>query len=106
VTCEIAGRDCLTSAPPCDHQDGSLLDHVRDDTIGLSGTSVIGRASIPEHLQGRVSTDSILATERLVLSTVDLGISTAAPDRGGPDDAGGGGGSRYRDGDRDNEGQD
>ena len=55
-----------------------LLDHVRDDTIGLPWSSVILRSSIPKDLQGRVSRYSILVTQRLILCTVDLLVSVSS----------------------------
>jgi len=53
----------------------SLLDHVRDNTIGLPWSSVILRSTVPEDLQGRVSRYSVLITQGLVLCTVDLLVS-------------------------------
>jgi hypothetical protein len=54
---------------------GSLLDHVGDDTIGLPWSSVIGRRTVPKHLQGGVTADTVLVTKGLVLGTVDLVVS-------------------------------
>jgi hypothetical protein len=56
----------------------SLLDHIRDNTIGLPWSSVILRSSIPEDLQGWVSRYSILVTQGLVLCTVDLLVSVSS----------------------------
>lgn len=38
------------------------LDHVADDTVGFSWTGVVGRDTVPEHLQGGVTGDSVLST--------------------------------------------
>jgi hypothetical protein len=77
VTWEIAGSDCLrvSLGRECGGF-GSLLDHVRDDTIGLPWSSVILGSTIPEDLQGWVSRYSVLVTQRLVLCAVDLEVST------------------------------
>lgn len=55
----------------------SLLDHVRDDTIGLPWSSVILRSTVPEDFQSWVSRYSVLVTQRLVLCAVDLLVSVS-----------------------------
>lgn len=86
VTCEMAGRDCLSAGQPVIRSQrdrtsdvaqrrwsSDSLDHVRDDTVRLPWSSIVGRTTIPKHLQGGVSTNAILVTKRLLLGTVDLG---------------------------------
>lgn len=63
------------------------LDHVGDDTVRLPRSGIVGRATVPKDLQGRVPAHAILVTKRLLLGTVDLRGTSVSPlltvDRGG-----------------------
>lgn len=77
----IAGKLCLELSQPLAHtflhlalfhiQDS--LDHVRYDTVRLSGTRVVGRHAVPEHLERRVTVHAILGAQLLLFGAVDLG---------------------------------
>jgi hypothetical protein len=53
--------------------DSHSLDHVANDAVGFSWPSVVGRDTVPEHLQGGVTGNAIFSTEVGLFRTVDLG---------------------------------
>lgn len=51
----------------------SLLAHVRDDALGLTGATVVGGGALAEDLEGGVALDAVLLADSLLLGAVDLG---------------------------------
>ena len=75
MTSVIAGKDCLISNQPENGRSERArdsLEHVADDAVGLSRSSVIRRNTISEDLQGRIAIDTVLGTQVLLGRAVDL----------------------------------
>ena len=74
VTVETAGSDCLASVRMSDTCDvgPNPLEHIADDAVRLTGTGVVGRHTVTEDLERRVSAHAVLAAKRLLSSAVDL----------------------------------
>lgn len=73
MTSDTAGRDCLRVRVKQGAISGNPLDHVADNPVRLSRAGIVGRHTIPEHLEGGVASHAVLATQVRLLGAVHLG---------------------------------